>query len=105
MVNDTLMPGNTAGLAGADPVVAENLTKRFGEFTAVDRVSFKSIRERFLAGWTNGAGKTTTIRMLLGLIRPSAGKLSVLGFDPVKETKIMQHMSDICPSFLLYTTI
>ena len=107
MVNDTLMPGNTAGLAGADPVVAENLTKRFGEFTAVDRVSFQ-IHPGEVFGWLgpNGAGKTTTIRMLLGLIRPSAGKLSVLGFDPVKETKIMQaHVGYMSQLFTLYNDL
>ena len=43
-------------------------------------------------GWLgpNGAGKTTTIRMMLGLIRPTSGKLSVLGLDPVTQTKAMQ---------------
>lgn len=73
------------------PVIAENLTKRFGEFTAVDRVSFQ-IHPGEVFGWLgpNGAGKTTTIRMMLGLIRPSEGKLSVLGFDPVTQTKTMQ---------------
>jgi ABC-2 type transport system ATP-binding protein len=107
MVNDTMMPLNPTGLAEADPVFAENLTKRFGEFTAVDQVSFQ-IHPGEVFGWLgpNGAGKTTTIRMLLGLIRPSAGKLSVLGFDPVKETKTMQaHVGYMSQLFTLYNDL
>src|SRR5664280_1086936 len=104
MTNNPLGSRNTAGPDEAYPVIAEQLTKRFGEFTAVDRVSFH-IQTGEVFGWLgpNGAGKTTTIRMLLGLIRPSAGKLSVLGFDPVKQTKIMQaHVGYM--SCLLYTS-
>lgn len=91
----------------ADPVIAEDLTKRFGEFTAVDRVSFR-IHPGEVFGWLgpNGAGKTTTIRMLLGLIRPSAGKLSVLGYNPVTETKTMQaHVGYMSQLFTLYNDL
>jgi len=90
-----------------DPVIAEDLTKKFGDFTAVDRVSFR-IHPGEVFGWLgpNGAGKTTTIRMMLGLIRPSSGKLSVLGFDPVTQTKAMQtcvgYMSQL---FTLYNDL
>jgi ABC-2 type transport system ATP-binding protein len=107
MANKSLPSLYQAGPVGADPVVAENLTKRFGEFTAVDRVSFQ-IHPGEVFGWLgpNGAGKTTTIRMLLGLIRPSAGKLSVLGFDPVKETKTMQaHVGYMSQLFTLYNDL
>ncbi|MGB8212481.1 MAG: ABC transporter ATP-binding protein [Anaerolineales bacterium] len=103
-------PENTLEMTGsdaADPVVAEDLTKRFGEFTAVDRVSFR-IHPGEVFGWLgpNGAGKTTTIRMLLGLIRPSAGKLSVLGFDPVTQTKLMQaHVGYMSQLFTLYNDL
>jgi len=92
---------------GVDPVIAENLTKRFGDFTAVDHVTFQ-IHSGEIFGWLgpNGAGKTTTIRMMLGLIQPSEGTLRVLGFDPVTQKKIMQgkvgYMSQL---FTLYNDL
>ncbi len=95
------------GPSGEDPVVAEELTKRFGDFTAVDRVSFR-IHPGEVFGWLgpNGAGKTTTIRMLLGLIQPTDGRLSVLGFDPVTQTKIMQaHVGYMSQLFTLYNDL
>ena len=74
-----------------DAIVAENLTKRFGKFTAVDSISF-TVRPGEVFGWLgpNGAGKTTTIRMLLGLIIPTAGSIRVLGYDPVTQLNAMQ---------------
>ena len=59
-----------------------DLTKRFGDFTAVDGVSFAVDRGE-VVGYLgpNGSGKTTTIRMLLGLLRPTSGSASVLGHD------------------------
>ncbi len=104
MANNPLAPVETGG---TDPVIAEDLTKRFGKFTAVDRVSFH-IHPGEIFGWLgpNGAGKTTTIRMLLGLIQPSAGKLSVLGFDPVTQTKTMQaHVGYMSQLFTLYNDL
>jgi ABC-2 type transport system ATP-binding protein len=92
---------------GTDPVIAENLTKRFGDFTAVDHVTFQ-IHAGEIFGWLgpNGAGKTTTIRMMLGLIQPSEGSLRVLGFDPITQKKIMQgrvgYMSQL---FTLYNDL
>jgi ABC-2 type transport system ATP-binding protein len=92
---------------GVDPVIAENLTKRFGNFTAVDHVTFQ-IHSGEIFGWLgpNGAGKTTTIRMMLGLIQPSEGTLRVLGFDPVTQKKTMQgnvgYMSQL---FTLYNDL
>lgn len=64
-------------------VVASGLTKRFGEFTAVDSVSF-SLGEGEVLGYLgpNGSGKTTTLRMLLGLLRPTSGTALLFG-DPV----------------------
>jgi ABC-2 type transport system ATP-binding protein len=67
----------------ARPVVeVRNLTKRFGEFTAVDNISFE-IREGEVLGvlGPNGAGKTTTIHMLLGLITPTSGSIRMFGLD------------------------
>jgi len=92
---------------GGDPVIAEELTKRFGSFTAVDSVSFR-IHAGEVFGWLgpNGAGKTTTIRMMLGLLQPTSGRLSVLGFDPVTQTKTMQsHVGYMSQQFTLYNDL
>ncbi|MGC8787508.1 MAG: ATP-binding cassette domain-containing protein [Anaerolineae bacterium] len=72
-------------------IVVENLTKRFGTFTAVDGVSFTVPRgEIFGFLGPNGAGKTTTIRVLLGLLHPTSGKVEVLGYEVPREAKAMQ---------------
>ncbi len=76
-------------LTMSEPViVTENLTRRFGEFTAVDHVSFE-VRQGEHVGYLgpNGSGKTTTIRMLLGLLEPSEGRASVLGFDAFRQSE------------------
>ena len=65
---------------------AVGLTKRFGDFTAVDHVSFEVRRsEVFGLLGHNGAGKTTTINMLVGLIRPTEGTAFVSGFDVLED--------------------
>jgi len=67
----------------SDPIVeVRGLTKRFGDFTAVDGVSFE-IHPGEILGLLgpNGAGKTTTIQMLLGLITPTAGSIRMFGLD------------------------
>jgi ABC-2 type transport system ATP-binding protein len=89
------------------PVVVEGLTKSFGKFIAVDHVSFR-VNAGDVFGWLgpNGAGKTTTIRMLLGLIKPTSGSASVLGFDPVSKTKEMQaHVGYMSQQFTLYNEL
>jgi ABC-2 type transport system ATP-binding protein len=71
------------------PVIyVENLTRRFGDFVAVDRVSFE-VNPGEIVGYLgpNGSGKTTTIRMLLGLLEPSEGEASVLGFDAFRQSE------------------
>ena len=71
------------------PVIqVENLTRRFGDFVAVDHVSF-DVQPGEIVGYLgpNGCGKTTTIRMLLGLLVPSEGRASVLGFDSARQTE------------------
>lgn len=72
------------------PITVQNLTKKFGEFVAVDNVSF-SVNAGEVFGWLgpNGAGKTTTIRMLLGLLHPTAGSTHVLGYNSATQTKKM----------------
>jgi ABC-2 type transport system ATP-binding protein len=88
-------------------IEVENLTKRFGHFVAVDGVTF-AVRPGEVYGWLgpNGAGKTTTIRMLLGLLRVTAGRASVLGYDPSRQAKAMQaqvgYMSQL---FTLYSDL
>jgi ABC-2 type transport system ATP-binding protein len=88
-------------------IVVEELTKHFGAFAAVDHVSF-SVNAGEIFGWLgpNGAGKTTTIRMLLGLIKPTSGHASVLGYDPAKDTKIMQaEVGYMSQQFTLYNEL
>ena len=74
-------------------VVARDLERDFGAFRAVDRVSFAVQRgEIFGFLGSNGAGKTTTIRMLCGLLAPSAGSASVLGHDVATEGREIKRL-------------
>jgi ABC-2 type transport system ATP-binding protein len=67
---------------GSEPIVVERLTRRFGDFVAVDKLSFSvGSGEVFGLLGANGAGKTTTFRMLCGLLPPSGGSLRVAGVD------------------------
>ena len=72
-------------------IEVEELTRRFGDFIAVDRVSF-SVMPGEIVGYLgpNGSGKTTTIRMLLGLLRPTSGRATVLGHDVVRESEAVR---------------
>ncbi|MBC7249122.1 MAG: ABC transporter ATP-binding protein [Anaerolineae bacterium] len=88
-------------------VVAENLTKKFGDFTAVDHINF-TIRRGEIFGFLgpNGAGKTTTIRMLLGLLRPTSGTATVLGFDIVRQAEeIRKRIGYMSQRFSLYSDL
>ncbi|MDR1585328.1 MAG: ATP-binding cassette domain-containing protein, partial [Prevotellaceae bacterium] len=67
-------------------IEVEKLTKIFGAFTAVDRISFEVERgEIFGFLGANGAGKTTAMRMLCGLLNPTSGKGRVAGFDIYRQ--------------------
>jgi ABC-2 type transport system ATP-binding protein len=72
----------------APSVVAQHLSRTFGAFKAVDDVSFE-VRPGEVFGFlgSNGAGKTTTIRMLCGLLAPSAGTATVMGFDIARQVE------------------
>jgi len=77
---------------GTGPVIAvERLVKRFGAFTSVDDLSFEvKPGEVFGLLGSNGAGKSTTIRMLCGLLRPTAGRATVLGIDVAKDPEALK---------------
>ena len=88
-------------------VVAEELAKTFGDFTAVDHVSFQ-IRTGEIFGFLgpNGSGKTTTIRMLLGLLSPTEGTGTVLGYDIVKQSEeIRTRIGYMSQQFSLYNDL
>jgi ABC-2 type transport system ATP-binding protein len=85
-------------------VVAEGLSKDFGEFTAVDGIDLR-VPYGDIYGFLgpNGAGKTTTIRMLLGLLRPTSGRASVLGLDvATQSSEIQKRIGYMSQRFSLY---
>jgi len=85
-------------------IEVEKLTKRFGNFTAVDAISFDvSQGEIFGFLGANGAGKTTAMRMLCGLSRPTSGKGTVAGFDIVRQPEaIKRNIGYMSQRFSLY---
>ncbi len=78
--------------SNGDSVTVKDLVKRFGEFVAVDHISF-SVKRGEIFGFLgpNGAGKSTTIRMLCGIITPTSGYGKVAGFDIFEETEKIKH--------------
>ena len=85
-------------------IVVENLTRRFGEFVAVDHINFE-VKPGEVIGYLgpNGSGKTTTIRMLLGLLKPSDGKATVLGYDVFKQSEeIRARVGYMSQKFAIY---
>lgn len=85
-------------------IVVNNLTKRFGVFTAVDNISFE-VRKGEIFGFlgANGAGKTTAMRMLCGLSRPTSGDAKVAGFNIRTESeKIKANIGYMSQKFSLY---
>ena len=85
-------------------IKAHKLTKKFGDFTAVDHISF-DVHKGEIFGFlgANGAGKTTAMRMLCGLSLPTSGEATVAGFDVYKENeKIKQNIGYMSQKFSLY---
>jgi ABC-2 type transport system ATP-binding protein len=95
------------GGEGSIAVEVEDLTRTFGAFVAVDRVSFQVEKEEvfgFLG--PNGAGKTTTIKMLTGLVPPTSGRGTVAGYDIRKERRqIKRHIGYMSQLFSLYADL
>ena len=88
-------------------VQATQLTRKFGDFIAVDQISFDIPKgEIFGLLGPNGAGKTTTIRMLCGILTPSSGAASILGFDVSKQTEeVKQRIGYMSQKFSLYNDL
>jgi ABC-2 type transport system ATP-binding protein len=87
-----------------DAIRAENLTRAFGEFVAVDGLSFHVTEgEIFGLVGPDGAGKTTTMRLLTAIMEPTAGAASVLGYDTVGQAEtIKEHIGYMSQRFGLY---
>lgn len=85
-------------MSGTDIVTVTNLSKSYGDFVAVDGISF-SISHGEIFGFLgpNGAGKTTTINMMIGLARPTGGSVLIDGIDAVKNVKKAQAIMGIVP--------
>jgi ABC-2 type transport system ATP-binding protein len=88
-------------------IVCDHLVKRFGSFTAVDGVSF-DVRAGEIMGFLgpNGAGKSTLIRMLCGLLRPSAGRAEVAGVDVAADPeRVRENIGYMSQKFSLYDSL
>ncbi len=88
-------------------IKVENLTKRFGDFTAVDAITFE-VEKGEIFGFlgANGAGKTTAMRMLIGLSKPTSGNGFVAGFDINSESeKIKKGIGYMSQKFSLYNDL
>ena len=72
-------------------IVVENLTKKFGAFTAVNNISF-SIKKGEIFGFlgANGAGKTTAMKMMCGLLLPTSGTAKIAGYDLATQSKLIK---------------
>ncbi len=85
-------------MSNTDIVTVKNLSKNYGDITAVNKISF-SVRRGEIFGFLgpNGAGKTTTINMMIGLAKPSCGTIVIDGIDAVKNVKKAQSIIGIVP--------
>ncbi len=85
-------------------ITVERLTKKFGDFTAVDNISFE-VEKGEIFGFlgANGAGKTTAMRMLCGLLKPTSGKAVVAGYDiELEAEKVKRSIGYMSQKFALY---
>lgn len=85
-------------------IVAKELTKRFNDFTAVDRISFE-VKAGEIFGFlgANGAGKTTAMRMLSGLSKPTSGSGTVAGYDIATQAELVKrNIGYMSQKFSLY---
>lgn len=85
-------------------ITAKELTRQFGDFTAVNKISF-DVKKGEIFGFlgANGAGKTTAMRMLCGLLMPTSGEATVAGFDVFKQTEqIKKNIGYMSQKFSLY---
>src|SRR5271167_2899584 len=85
-------------------IKTKDLTKRFGDFVAVDKITF-DVHKGEIFGFlgANGAGKTTAMRMLCGLSIPSSGSATIAGFDVYKQTEqIKRNIGYMSQKFSLY---
>ena len=91
-------------MAVNDVITADKLTKRFGDFTAVDAISFNVSRgEIFGFLGANGAGKSTAMRMLCGLSLPTSGSAKVAGYDIATQSEMVKrHIGYMSQKFSLY---
>jgi ABC-2 type transport system ATP-binding protein len=88
-------------------IEVQNLTKKFGNFTAVDNVSF-SVKQGEIFGFlgANGAGKSTTIRMLTGILEPTSGDALVGGYSVMKQPdKVKTQIGYMSQKFSLYNDL
>lgn len=85
-------------------IKTEKLTKKFGDFTAVNEISFEVLKgEIFGFLGANGAGKTTAMKMLIGISKPSGGNAQIAGFDVYKQTELIKkNIGYMSQKFSLY---
>lgn len=88
-------------------IITTNLTKKFGDFTAVNGINFEAARgEIFGFLGPNGSGKTTTIRMMLGLLPPTAGDIQALGISVIgNQAELQQRVGYMSQRFSLYNDL
>ena len=88
-------------------IEVNNLTKKFGDFTAVDNINF-DVKQGEIFGFlgANGAGKSTTIRMLIGVLGPTSGDAMVAGYSIMKDPEMVKrHIGYMSQKFSLYNDL
>ncbi|MDY0083011.1 MAG: ABC transporter ATP-binding protein [Ignavibacteriaceae bacterium] len=88
-------------------IEVNNLTKKFGDFTAVDSINF-DVKQGEIFGFlgANGAGKSTTIRMLIGVLGPTSGDAMVAGYSIMKDPEMVKrHIGYMSQKFSLYNDL